>query len=1329
MAVEKGAGSESPYLDLRDLDAFILDMDGVVTNTARAHAIAWKHTFDEYLRERSQRHGEAFVPFDDSSDYLRYVDGKPRCDGVSSFLSSRHISLPYGGPDDDPGRETICGIGNRKNQHFVQYIRDHGAEPYASTIEFIRWMRSNGARIALISASRNAKLVLERSGLSGLFDVVVDGVEADKLGLNGKPAPDIFLEATRRLGVGPERSAVIEDSLAGVEAGRVGGFNTVIGVDRGGQGDELRRRGADIAVGDLSELRIVGDERGQRMQLPSALENAGEIFKRLLEGMSAIFLDYDGTLTPIVNEPSQAVLSERMREILRELSKNCTLSIISGRGLEDIRGMVGIDGLVYVGSHGFEGVGPDGPLPGQELGEPFLPSLDRAEGELHSALQGIEGAWVERKRFGVTVHFRNVDRENVPRVEALFNGVARRYSDLKMTGGKEILELRPNVDWGKGKVVLALLDRFHVSGPRVIPLYIGDDETDEDAFRALADKGVTILVSNRARRTAAHYVLRDVSEVATFLEELVGHFEKDIANGIWVLRYDGYDPEKEKLRESLFAVGNGYFASRGAAPESTAGVYHYPGSYLAGLYNCLESSVDGRRIVNESIVNVPNWLCTSLRVDDGDWFNIDAVEIHDFLQELDMRRGILSRTVTFTGDREQRTRLEQRRFVSMRSPHLVGLETTITPENWSGNLHILSALDGWVDNTLVSRYQQLNNHHLDRIRTGVSGKEIIWIQAETNQSHIRIAEAARTRVFKGSELMDAKRNLREGLGHIGQDIEVPVEEGTPVRIEKICSIYSSKDRAISESLVGALREVDRAEDFGQLCDEHMSAWDDLWRRCQIEVETDHTWTAQILNLHLFHLLQTVSTHSIDLDVGVPPRGLHGEAYRGLIMWDEIFIFPFLNLRVPDITRSLLLYRYRRLPEARWAARRAGYEGAMYPWQSGSDGREEAQRLHLNPISGEWIPDRSELERHIGLAVAYNIWNYYQVSGDLDFMSFYGAEMLIEIARFWASKVQYNDALGRYEIRGVMGPDEFHEGYHGSKEFGINNNAYTNVMAAWMFCRTLDTLQLLPLAHRRDIWKDLSLSERELTRWDEISRKMYVPFHGDGIISQFDGFDDLEELDWERYRKKYGNVSRLDRILKAEGDSPDRYKVSKQADVLMLFYLFSSDELEGLFYRLGYRLEPDTMQKTIDYYMERTSNGSTLSLVVHAWVLSRINREMSWNLFREALKSDVSDIQGGTTHEGIHLGAMACTVDIVQRCYPGLETRGDVLWFDPKLPTELTRLRFDIEYRHHRIDVEIDRDRLRLFSQPQDIEPIKVGYRDSVQTIAPGEAIEFDLGPQ
>jgi alpha,alpha-trehalase len=384
-------------------------------------------------------------------------------------------------------------------------------------------------------------------------------------------------------------------------------------------------------------------------------------------------------------------------------------------------------------------------------------------------------------------------------------------------------------------------------------------------------------------------------------------------------------------------------------------------------------------------------------------------------------------------------------------------------------------------------------------------------------------------------------------------------------------------------------------------------------------------------------------------------------------------------------------------------------------------------MHLNPRSGRWLPDNSRLQRHIGIAVAYNVWSYYQVTGDVDFLRFRGAPMIIEIARFLANLATYNQALDRYEIKGVMGPDEYHDAYPDAEVAGLDNNAYTNVMAAWVICRALDILDLLPDHQGRELSDQLGLTARELDRWDDVSRKLRVCFHGDGIISQFEGYDSLEELDWLDYQERYGDIQRLDRILEAEGDSTNRYKVSKQADALMIFYLLSPVEVREIFRGLGYPFDPaQDIRANVEYYLARTSHGSTLSWVVHSWVLARLDRRRSWELFLQALRSDIADIQGGTTHEGIHLGAMAGTVDLIQRCYGGVEARGDVLWFDPALPEELPELGFLLHYRGHRVDVAISRDRLRVFVLPALAPPIRVGFDGEVVELGGGAAKEWEL---
>jgi len=241
--------------------------------------------------------------------------------------------------------------------------------------------------------------------------------------------------------------------------------------------------------------------------------------------------------------------------------------------------------------------------------------------------------------------------------------------------------------------------------------------------------------------------------------------------------------------------------------------------------------------------------------------------------------------------------------------------------------------------------------------------------------------------------------------------------------------------------------------------------------------------------------------------------------------------------------------------------------------------------------------------------------------------------------------------------------------------------------------------------------------------------MFVPFHNDGIISQFEGYDELKELDWDRYRERYGNIQRLDRILRAEGDDPDRYKVSKQADVVMLFYLFSPTALKELFDRLGYEYRDDTAARNIAYYDQRTSHGSTLSFVTFAAVLAELDPESSWERFLVALRSDAEDVQGGTTREGIHMGVMAGTVDLMQRAYPGIQIRDGVLHFEPRLPAAVDRLEFWMQFQRTPLLVSVDRDRLVLRVHREGAGgPIRIAVGDQVRELCPGETETIELSP-
>jgi beta-phosphoglucomutase family hydrolase len=1061
-AKDHGVSDAAPVITLSvgDYDAVLFDLDGVLTKTASVHAVAWKKLFDEFLKQRSKATGEPFVPFDIESDYRGHVDGKPRLDGVAAFLESRGIELPRGGRGDPPDPQSMYALGSRKDQYFLQQLESHGVEVYPASIALVRRLRKLKIKAAVVSSSNHCAEVLEAAGIAQLFDARVDGLDLSRRRLKGKPAPDAFLEAARRLDVQPARAVVVEDAVAGVEAGRAGDFGFVIGVDRGGNSLALRAAGADVVVPDLAQVDVA----------------------------------------------------------------------------------------------------TEAPSP-------------------------------------------------------------------------------------------------------------------------------------------------------------------------WSLVFNRFDPAQEGIREALCTLGNGYFATRGAAPGAVADGVHYPGTYFACGYNRLQTNIAGRVVENEDLVNLPNWLALRFRIADSDWFDERQVTILDYRQELDLRRGMLSRTMRFEDEKRRRSTLKERRLVSMADMHLAALEVSLTAENWAGDVTIRSGIDGRVVNAGANLYRKFNNKHLVPLGCERLGNDGVSLLVRTSQSNIYIAQGARTQAFRDGQLFDVPRRGIDEPAYTAQEWTVELTQGATLVLEKIASFYSSRDHAMSECSLEARKAIARAGRFEVVMAPHVRLWKHFWRRFGIHIEPPRPAkvnAVMLLRWNMLHLLQTVSINSLGLDIGVPARGWTGEGYQGHIFWDELFIFPFFNYRVPEITRALLMYRYRRLSEARAAARKAGFSGAMFPWQSGSNGEEVTQKSNLNPRSQRWVPDNSYLQRHVGSAIAYNLWQYFQVTQDIEFAEFYGAELFLEIAWFWSSVVQFNTERDRYEIHGVMGPDEFHEGYPDSSVAGLNNNAYTNLMAAWVLGRAVELLDRLTQMRRIELMTKLGLTRHEIARWDDISRRIFVPIQADGIISQFEGYDSLRELDWEHYRARYGNIQRLDLILESENDSPNRYKVSKQPDVLMLFYLFSADELRDLFARLGYPFDSETIPRNVAYYTTRSSHGSTLSRVVQAWVLARCDRLRSMQFFAEALQSDVTDIQQGTTAEGIHLGAMAGTVDLVQRGVTGIVATGDVLWLNPELPQEIDRLTMRIRYRGHSLHLRVTRDELAVRGSDRGPAPIRLGVRNQVCEFAGGSTRVFPL---
>ena len=501
-------------------EAVIFDLDGVVTDTASVHAASWKRTFDDFLSRYVARKGVPFHPFETDADYRLYVDGKPRLDGVRSFLESRGIELSEGGPEDPPGGETIQGLGKRKNADFLKQIQEMGVKVYGSTVDLIHSAKRHGLKTAVISSSKSCAMILDSVNLSDRFDVRVDGVDSEILRIPGKPSPDILLEAARQLKVKPEGAVVIEDAISGVQAGRAGKFGLVIGIARAGGKEALRDNGADVVVEDLSEICIAGDLEAAE-PLPSPLDEFERIARQVEGKRIAVFLDYDGTLSPIVETPDLAVMPEDIRETVTELSRHCPVGIISGRDLKDVQDKVRIDSIVYAGSHGFDIAGPKGLEVGHTVGEEFLPVLDNAEKELLRQLDSIQGVFVERKKFAIAIHYRRLDPEKVEGVETIVDEIAARHPGLRKSYGKKIFELQPSMDWHKGKALFLFLRTLKLDGEDVLPFYIGDDVTDEDAFRALKGRGIGIVVWDHSYETAAVYSLKNPDEVLEFLLRLI----------------------------------------------------------------------------------------------------------------------------------------------------------------------------------------------------------------------------------------------------------------------------------------------------------------------------------------------------------------------------------------------------------------------------------------------------------------------------------------------------------------------------------------------------------------------------------------------------------------------------------------------------------------------------------------------------------------------------------------------------------------------------------------------------------------------------------------
>lgn len=787
--------------------------------------------------------------------------------------------------------------------------------------------------------------------------------------------------------------------------------------------------------------------------------------------------------------------------------------------------------------------------------------------------------------------------------------------------------------------------------------------------------------------------------------------------------FDHYDPEDERRRESLLSLGNGVIHCRASAPEERRSDAHYPGIYRAGCYARLSGDVEGQAISTDSLANLPNWLPLSFWLEgEPDWLSFDRIDIVSYHQRLDMKSATLKREVVFRDSQGRLTEFVEERFVSMARAHVGALRARLRPLDWSGRVEIRSGLDADVHNELAVTEGGYDARALCDVALSEDGNTgCLVATARTLHTGVDISVAARTRIGLDGTPVEPDRPVEEAGGMISRLWAVHLEKDAVVEIEKVGATFTSRD-AVPTMTMTAVVTAARAPGYDTMRQTHVQAWAHLWGRCRLEIADENL--SRAANLHAFHLLQTASPHASILDAGLPSRGWQ-EAYHGQIFWDETLSLSFLSLHLPDVVRSILVHRYRRLDAARQRALDFGLSGALYPWRSGTTGHEETPEFQENPKSGRWHQDDTRFQFHVGSAIAHNVWRYFLATRDVNFMVGYGIEMMAEIARMWASLAKpHPERDGRFTIRGVVGPDEFHTSYPGAEAPGLNDDTYTNIMASWTMTCAAEALERLPAFHRTAVMSRLGLAQDEVSHWSTVASGLHLATDAHGMFLPFDRYDTLRPFDLEAHEKEHPG-ERLDWFVEAQGMDINALQVQKQATFAMLVHLLSLEELTAVLRKMGHPMSPDDIRHMIEVDLTRTSHDSSLSDLIYAGALSRLSPQASWDMFRDALHPDEKSGHSGT-EKGVHLGAMSATLDILQRIYLGLHPDVDALIVDPAPPPHLGRVQVHILFRSNSITVDLDHGRINISADAGNHSAVPLNIQGVRHHLEPGGTCMADL---
>lgn len=701
----------------------------------------------------------------------------------------------------------------------------------------------------------------------------------------------------------------------------------------------------------------------------------------------------------------------------------------------------------------------------------------------------------------------------------------------------------------------------------------------------------------------------------------------------WTVIETQFNPSELHHKETLFTLGNGYLGTRGTFEES------YPGACTATFVHGVYDDV---AVMHTELVNCPDWLPLTITVE-GEVFRLDKGQVLSYERSLDLRWGLLSRDVVWRSPSGHTLNFHFERMSSMADEHVLVLRCQITPVDFEGVIEVEASLNGYPDNQGVRHWEYLNQ--------GASADRA-WMHLRSRHSGIELAMATQ---LKCSEATPVQATCSAGI--LTLTTTTHAQPGKTVTLEKVVTVFTSRD--VKAPVQDAQEKLASLPNYATLVAAHGAVWDELWRDCDVNISGD--FNAQIaVRYNLFQLLAAAARH--DDRVSIPAKTLSGFAYRGHVFWDtEVFIVPFLTFTQPLVARNLLSYRYHTLDGARRKAKEAGYQGAMFAWESATTGDEVTPRW----VSGQdgqpvriWCGD---IELHINADVAYAVWHYWQATGDHNWMQRQGAEIILDTAVFWGSRVEWNAERSCYEIRDVIGPDENHE--------RVDNNAFTNRMVQWHLetaFSVLEWLRDIDPQKAAELELKLNLMPERMQHWQHIVRHMLVLDDPQtGMIEQFEGFFKLEDVNWTDYEER---TRSMQAILGVEG--ANQKQVLKQPDVLMLLYMLHESSLKKL-------------QTNWDYYAPRTDHtyGSSLGPAIHAILACKLDKSAeAYKHFMRAALVDLKDVRGNAS-EGIHAASAGGVWQAVVFGFAGVKlTAAGPIVETPHLPPHWTRLQFKLRWR-------------------------------------------------